>query len=258
MREITYSKQAKNLIRFFCVNGIIVELLCILRLFLRSDFTLDIPEIISLKTFFESDLNIAIVDFSSLVFFIILLFVPQHISIFALIAFLYSFKIILVDTLAANPIGQLLYFMGVSCLLFLGYYKTHRILKIASSIVFNMILIAFSAIFGMTVCITSYIISFGYSLVVLVTVFFTTNFLRLVHVRKTARIWDLSKYPDLTQRDKEWLKQILEERKYEEIANDSGVTVGTLKNRMHQIYNVVGIDDRISLLATYGGYEVKF
>ena len=51
---------------------------------------------------------------------------------------------------------------------------------------------------------------------------------------------------------------LLEEKKYEEIAAASGVTVGTLKNRMHQIFNIVGITDRIALLATYGGYEVKF
>jgi DNA-binding CsgD family transcriptional regulator len=75
---------------------------------------------------------------------------------------------------------------------------------------------------------------------------------------KHARVWDLSQYPELTKRDKEWLKQILEEKRYEEIAADSGITVGTLKNRMHQIFNIVGIDDRISLLATYSGYEVKF
>ena len=171
---------------------------------------------------------------------------------------MYSIKIIAVDTLAEHPIGQLLYFIGISCLLFLGYYKTHRILKIAISIIFNMILIGFSARKGVMVCITSYIVSFGYSLALLVIVFFTTNFLHLVHVRKTARIWDLSKYPELTQRDKEWLKQILDEKKYEDIALESGVTVGTLKNRMHQIFNVVGIEDRVSLIANYSGYEVRF
>ena len=121
-----------------------------------------------------------------------------------------------------------------------------------------MILISTNARFGAAVCINSYIVSLGYSLALLIVVFFTTNFLRLIHIKKTARIWDLSQYPELTQRDKEWLKQILDEKKYEEIANDSGVTVGTLKNRMHQVYNVVGIDDRISLISTYGGYEVKF
>ncbi len=257
MREIAYSNSAKALIRFFCINGILVEVLCIIRLFLRTNFDLDIPEIMNLKTFLSSDLNIAIVDFASLFFFIILLFVPQHISIFALISFMYSFKIILVDTLAELPIGQLLYLTGISCLLYLGYFKNRRILKIIISITLNFILIGFSARFGAIVCINSFIASIGYSLVFLVGIFFTTNFLKLIHVKRTARIWDLTQYPELTSRDRQWLKQILDEKKYEEIASESGVTVGTLKNRMHQIFNVVGIEDRTSLLATYSGYEVK-
>ena len=258
MRQITFSKSAKNLIRFFCINGIIVEVLCIIRLFLRTNFTLEIPDIVSLLSFLESDFFIAIVNFSSLLFFIILIFAPQHMVFFSIIAFLYSFKIIVVDTLAVNPIGQLLYLLGVSCLIYAGFFKTYRAFKIISFVLLNHILIALSARQGALVCINSFIVSIGYSLTLLVTLFFTTNFMRIIHVKKTARIWDLSKYPELTQRDKEWLKQILDEKRYEEIATASGITVGTLKNRMHQIFNVVGVEDRISLLATYAGYEIKF
>jgi len=258
MRKIVYSKPAKNLIRFFCLNGIIVELLFILRLFLRTDLTLNVHEITNLKTFLEADLTIAIIDIVSLIAFIVLIFLPEQIVFFSMIAFLYSFKIIVVDTLAVNPIGQPLYLLGVSCLIYSGWYKRFRLAKILGSVIFNLILIGTSARYGALVCVNSYIASFGYSLILLVTLFFTTNFMRFVHIQKTARIWDLSQYPDLTQRDKEWLRDILDEKRYEEIANDSGITVGTLKNRMHQIFNIVGIDDRISLLATYGGYEVKF
>ena len=258
MRKINYSKSAKNLIRFFCINGIVVELLCILRLFLRTKFTLDIPEISNLSTFFNSDLNIAIVDFVSLVLFIIVFFFPHQIVFFAIISFLYSFKIILIDTLANNPIGQPLYFLGIACLLYIGFYKTHRVFKIVFSVLFNFLLIAHSARFGSDVLISSLITSFGYALVVLVTVFFIVNFLKIIHQQRTARIWDLSQYPELTTRDKEWLRDILEEKRYEEIATASGITVGTLKNRMHQIFNIVGIQDRIQLLGTYSGYEVKF
>ncbi len=258
MRKITYSKSAKKLIRFFCINGIIVELICILRLFLRTNFTLEIPEITGLEAFLNSDLNTAIVDFTSLIFFIIVLIVPQQIGFFAIISFLYSFKIILVDTLAVNPIGQPLYFMGISCLLFLGFYKNHRALKIVLSIVLNFIFIGHSLRYGVDALFGSLIVSLGYGLIFLVTLFFTANFLKLIHTKKTARIWDLSQFPDLTQRDKEWLKYIIEEKRYEEIAREYGITVGTLKNRMHQIFNIVGIEDRIALLGTYGGYEVKF
>lgn len=258
MRTITYSKAAKNLIRFFCIIGILVELLSILRYFLQSGFTLDIPEINSLNTFFNSDFNIAILDFASLIFFVIVLFLPTRISLFAIITFIYSFKIILIDTLAKNPIGQPLYLMGISCLLFIGFFKTYRAFKIIFSVVLNFILIASNIRFGLEVMIQSFIASLGYGLSFLVTLFFTANFLKYVHAQKTARIWDLSQYPELTQRDKEWLKCIIDEKRYEEIANEYGITVGTLKNRMHQIFSIVGIEDRISLLGTYGGYEVKF
>lgn len=258
MRNINFSKTSKNLIRFFCLIGIVVEVLCIIRLFLRTGFTLEIQEINSVITFLMSDLNTVIIDLICLVFFIILIFVPRYFVLFSIMSFLYSFKIIIVDTIVKYPIGQLLYLMGVSCLVFLGFFRYHRLPKIISAILINYILIGHSLMYGVDVLINSLIYAFGYTLVFFVTLFFSVSFFRFLYTAKHARIWDLSQYPELTTRDKEWLKQILEERRYEEIAADSGITVGTLKNRMHQIFNIVGIEDRISLLATYGGYEVKF
>lgn len=258
MREITFTKAAKNLIRLFCLLGIAVEILCILRLFWRTGFTLEINEITNVQSFLTSDLNTAIVDSVSLIFFVIFLFFPKHFFIFSIISFLYSFKIIIVDTIAVYPIGQLLYLMGISCLVYLGYYRYKRLPKIIVSIGTNYILIFTSLRFGTEVLISSLITAIGYTLVFFVTLFFSAGFFRFLYGMKHARVWDLSQYPELTERDKEWLKQILDEKRYEEIAADSGITVGTLKNRMHQIFNIVGVDDRISLLASYSGYEVKF
>ena len=258
MRDITFSKTARNLIRFFCIDGIAVEVLCILRLLLRTGLTLEIQNITDLNTFLMSDLNTAIVNGVCLIFFVILLFVPQHFIIFAIISFLYSFKIILVDTVAEYPIGQLLFMMGVSLLLFMGFYRYHRPTKILTSILINYLSIFTNLRFGTDVLINSLITAIGYTLVFFVTLFFTISFFRFLFVTKNARVWDLSQYPDLTQRDKEWLKQIIDEKRYEEIAAASGVTVGTLKNRMHQIFTIIGMEDRIQLLATYAGYEVKF
>ena len=258
MREIKFSRAAKNVIRLFCIDGIAVESLWFIHFFMTNGFFLELSKITNLHSFFISDLNTAVINLISLIFFIILLFVPQHIVIFAIISFLYSFKIILFDTVAQYPIGQLLYLMGIACLVFLGLFRTHRLLKIILSFLFNYIAIGHSIRFGVDVLIDSIVSAIAYSLVFLVTLFFAASFFRFLYTTKHARIWDLSQYPELTNRDKEWLKQILEEKRYEEIATASGVTVGTLKNRMHQIFNIVGIEDRISLLATYGGYEVKF
>lgn len=258
MRELSFSRTAKNLIRFFCIDGIALEILWLVHFLIHTNFTLGLSEINSVHSFFMSDLNLAIVNTICLIFFIIFLFLPQHFIIFAIISFLYSFKIMIIDTVAEYPIGQLLYLMGIACLVFLGLFRTHRLLKIILSFLFNYIAIGHSIRFGVDVLIDSIVSAIAYSLVFLVTLFFAASFFRFLYTAKHARVWDLSQYPGLTTRDKEWLKQILEERRYEEIATASGVTVGTLKNRMHQIFNIVGIEDRISLLATYGGYEVKF
>lgn len=258
MNKKEYSRSQKNLIRFFCIIGIIVEVLCILRLFLRSDFNLGIPNIKSITDFCNSDLCLFIIDSISFIVFIILLFVPQKFELFSLIAFIYSFKIIAVETVVENPVGILLYNLGVSCLLYKGFYKKHYHVKTYSTLLLYLVLVSLSMRFGLLCFINSLVYTLGYGLAFLVSIFFVVNFLKIIYENKTARVWDLSQYPELTKRDKEWLRDILDEKKYEEIAGDSGITVGTLKNRMHQIFNIVGIEDRIQLLATYGGYEVKF
>ena len=259
MKEKTkYSRSSLNLIRFFCILGIVVEVLCITRLFLRSDFTLGFFDIKTLNDFLISDLFLEIIDSASFIIFVVLLFIPEQFELFAIVAWIYSFKIIALETVVENPVGLLLYLLGISTLLFKGCYKKHPHTKSILTVVFYMALVCCSLRFGILCFINSMVITLGYGLAFLATVFFTVNYLRIIYVRKNTRVWDLSQYPELTNRDKEWLKQILDERRYDEIAKDSGITVGTLKNRMHQIFNIIGIEDRISLLATYGGYEVKF
>ena len=258
MREITFSKSAKNLIRFFCIDGIAVEILWFVYFLLHTDIALELSKITTPFSFIMSDLNSAVINLTCLIFFIIVLFVPKHIILLSIISFLYSFKIMLVDTVAKYPIGQLLFLLGISCLVYLGLFRIHRAKKIIAAFIVNYALIGHSIVFGVDVLINSIISAIGYSLVFLVTLFFAASFFRFLYTTKHARVWNLSQYPELTTRDKEWLKLILEEKRYEEIAKDSGITVGTLKNRMHQIFNIIGVEDRISLLATYSGYEVKF
>ena len=258
MEKKNYSKSSISLIKFFCILGIIVETLAILRLLLRSNFTLGFSQIESFFSFCYSDFYIFLIDAVSLLFFIILIFFPEKYEWGALISLIYSIKIITVDTVTNNPLGFILYLIGASCLLYRHYYKKHTILKIIFIIGLYFILDLHSLRFGLHHFLESLIVTFGYGLAILTILFFVINFFRSLHVQRTARIWDLSQYPELTQRDKEWLKMIIEEKKYEEIAAISGITVGTLKNRMHQIFTIVGVDDRIGLLATYSGYEIKF
>ena len=258
MNKKDFSRTQKYLIRFFCIIGILVELLFILRLFIRSNFNLGVPNIDSFTDFCNSDLCLELIDSSSLIVFIFLLFKPKQFVLFSLVAFIYSFKIIAIETVVANPLGIILYTLGVSCLLYRGFYQKNNHIKTYATLLLSIALLSLSLRFGLLCFINSIVYTLGYGLAFLVSIFFVVNFLKIVYENKTARVLDLSQYPELTLRDKEWLRDILDEKKYEEIANDSGITVGTLKNRMHQIFLVIGVEDRIQLLANYGGYEVKF
>ena len=122
MEKKSYSKSSISLIRFFCILGIIVESLAILRLLLRSNFTLGLPQIESLLTFCYSDFYIFLIDAVSLLFFIILIFFPEKYELGALIAFIYSIKIITVDTVPNNPLGFILYLVGSACLLYQHFF----------------------------------------------------------------------------------------------------------------------------------------
>ena len=46
--------------------------------------------------------------------------------------------------------------------------------------------------------------------------------------------------------------------KYQSIANDYKVTLGTIKNRMKLLYMEMHITDRVTLLAQYGGQQIIF
>lgn len=68
---------------------------------------------------------------------------------------------------------------------------------------------------------------------------------------------DLSQFPELTDRDKLWIHKVQSDAKYETIAKESNVSLGTMKNRMHQIFKIIDVPDRISFLSVYGGYTIK-
>ena len=96
---------------------------------------------------------------SFLPFFIVLVFIPRKYELFALISFVYSIKIITVDTIPEKPIGFILYLAGTSCLLHKNFYKNHTLIKIIITIATYFTLLLHSLRFGIQVYIDSLIIT---------------------------------------------------------------------------------------------------
>jgi len=70
-----------------------------------------------------------------------------------------------------------------------------------------------------------------------------------------TKILKTSQYPDLNEKDKTYLKAILKGAKYETVAKENDVSLGSLKNRMTEIYRIISVADKTELLIKYTDCE---
>jgi len=252
-----YSPNVLRMFRFFATLGIIAEFFYLSRLLNTMSYHFSWPATHTLDAFLASNEGLFAANSICLIIFIVLLFVPQCIELVAVIAFYFSFTYLITPALGKKPLGTLLYLLGVSSLVLRGMYRKHTKAKVLTTITIYILLTISDIRFGLPQMLDSIIDSLGLLLAYAVSMVFFVHFLRSMHMNKIQKVLDLSQYPELTDRDKQWIRAILKDTKYEDIAKESGITIGTLKNRMHQIFTIIGVADRVGLLATYGGYEIK-
>ena len=253
-----YSPEVLKMFRLFSIVGIIAEIFYLSRAFYRMGYAFDFSNITSLEDFFASPEGLFISNSLCLIVFIFLLFSPQHIEVVAFIAFYFSFVYMFTPSLGKKQLGTSLYLLGTSSCVLRGYYRKHTKYKVLLTMFLYAALILIDLRISWSQFVDSLIDSLGYLLTYSISMVFFVHFLRSTHEPVVNKIWDLSQYPELTERDKVWISAILQDKRYEDIAKESGITIGTLKNRMHQIFSIIGLPDRVSLLATYSGYMLKF
>lgn len=215
---------------------------------------------IALNSLFQNDFAFELEFFVNLPIFIFLILniiFPQKIEFLAFAAFIFSGKILFTSVLSKNPAGFVLYIAACAILFARGYFRKNRWPKVGFfAVVFAALL--FSEIrFGAYELLKSFFTFLCYSFLIFVIILFYYLYLRNHGKSTLEKFLDLSSYPDLSDRDKEWLELVLKETKYSTIATEYDVTEGTVKNRMRYIYKVLEVSDRIGLMATYGGFTLK-
>ncbi len=185
----------------------------------------------------------------------VLIWKPHKLEVLASIAFLYA-AVVFLDR-RENPIGVCLYIAGIVSLYARGLMNRSKMLRYGIAVSVLVLLQLSRLRFGVEPFVDSVKETVSYLLVfVMIFVLLWNNANRATRRVASNNVLDLSKYPDLKQRDKEWVLLALQETKYDAIARQYGVTIGTVKNRMCVIFKILGVQDRISLLAEYGGYQV--
>ena len=253
-----YSPEVLKMFRLFAIVGMLAETFYLIRAFYRMNFSFDFSNISSLESFFASPEGLFISNSLCFLVFIYLLFQPQNIEVVAFLAFYFSFVYMFTPSLGKKQLGTSLYLLGIASCVLRGHYRKHTRIKVYLTMIVYALLVLIDLRISVSQFVDSLIDSLGYLLSYSVSMVFFVHFLKSTHESAAHKIWDLSQYPELTERDKLWISEILKDKRYEDIARDSGITIGTLKNRMHQIFGIIGLPDRVSLLATYSGHTLKF
>lgn len=187
------------------------------------------------------------------IFLIVLIIFPYKFEAIAVFAFFYTGVLLYADPL--NPLSVLIYFLGIVSLYIRGLLKKKRILK-SILISSGVIVILFSNIrYGWFFFLEDFENKIICCIVcVLIFIFIVLEKNKL---KQNKCLLDLSLFPELTQRDKEWIEMALSQEKYDTIARQYNLSPNYVKNRMRVIFKVLGVPDRLALIAKYSGCSVK-
>ena len=187
------------------------------------------------------------------IFLIVLIIFPYKFEAIAVFAFFYTGVLLYADPL--NPLSVLIYFLGIVSLYIRGLLKKKRILK-SILISSGVIVILFSNIrYGWFFFLEDFENKIICCIVcVLIFIFIVLEKNKL---KQNKCLLDLSLFPELTQRDKEWIEMALSQEKYDTIARQYNLSPNYVKNRMRVIFKILEVPDRLALIAKYSGCSVK-
>ena len=197
------------------------------------------------------------INLFTLIFTIISIVFPVKIEFLAIVSFVYAVEILFTKMLHQDVMGLLMYVLTCAILFSRGFFRKKRFFKTVCAVILFFILFSTEIRFGTADFVKSIFYVAEYAFVITLIILFYYLYLRNQGKSPIEKILDLSLFPELTDRDKEWIALILKETKYSTIATQYNVTEGTVKNRMRIIFKILDVSDRIGFMATYGGYEIK-
>ncbi|MBQ4496219.1 MAG: hypothetical protein II973_01815, partial [Spirochaetaceae bacterium] len=74
----------------------------------------------------------------------------------------------------------------------------------------------------------------------------------------TDKVLNLADYSETTERDAKWLELVQQGVKYEAIAIDFELTLGTVQNRLNKLYHILETGDRIGFLSIYSNAKIVY
>ena len=185
---------------------------------------------------------------------LILIFVvinPQKLSLFVPPLIFYSVSNSIAN---ANPVFPIIFLELAAVLLWVrGFFNNHRRIKIFLLILVYLIPLLFQLKFNPKFFTNQLLDILQIILITFIIIFLIYEYMKTQTIKD--KVLNLAEYPETTERDAKWLSLVQQGVKYEAIAIDYELTLGTVQNRLNKIYHILQTGDRIGFLSFY--YNAK-
>ena len=190
----------------------------------------------------------------SIVVLSFVVFKPEKLALFVPPLLLYSISNSIGN---ANPAFPIIFIELAALLLWIrGFFNTHRGIKITGLVLIYLIPMLFNLRFGLMPFLDQLLDILQIILVTFCTIFILYEYLKSQTVKD--KVLNLADYPETTERDAKWLSLVQQGVKYEAIAIDYELTLGTVQNRLNKVYHILEIGDRIGFLSIYSNAQIIY
>lgn len=155
-----------------------------------------------------------------------------------------------------NNIGILMLFLCLSIFESRGYFYRKRKNKIIITLIFICIMQFQKLRYGFNIFLDDTINFIAFSLLSCLIYYFAI--VKKINDDNREKTLNLAQFNGLKKDDIEIIVKALENKSYKIISYEIYRAEGTVRNRLNKIYDILGVNDRIGLLAKYSGYNIIF
>ena len=190
---------------------------------------------------------------------LILIFViikPQRLALFVPPLILYSLSNAIGN---ANPAFPIVFLeLAVVLLWVRGFFKCHKAIKITSLVLFYLITVLLYLRSGWAYFAQQLLDILQILLISFCVMFIIYEYMKAQSQPAKDKVLNVADYSETTERDAKWLSLVQQGVKYEAIAIDYGLTLGTVQNRLNKIYHILETGDRIGFLSIYSNAQIIY
>jgi hypothetical protein len=188
--------------------------------------------------------------------FIVTTFRPQTFGIISFFSFLYS--ILIIPFNPTNSFGYPMYFLCYATLLARGKISRDQKPRIIIYWSFYVVLILSQLHFGLNTFITEYLEQdFVLSLLLVLVIFFVVSHMSNRFEPRPPKL-NLAFFKNIDHRDFEFLLMVQANEKYSTIAQKYHMSEGSVKNRLHEVYKILKVEDKQGFMTMYGDTELYY